>query len=247
MAEFELLGWNRFFSELRSLVVFCDRRRGRADRQLAVYVVERLQIAAQNISAFLNLLREGQVQELQEYAQQVYHLMETIHQLILDWERHMETLDAQMEEVAYHAPQIHTGRRGRPKFHITSDQLQYLRSLSFSWTAISSLLCVSRMTVYRCRKVYGLLGERRTVPSDSELSEVIRRLHSGMPELGQTLAHGRIRAMGYHVTRQRLRQVMRAHDPLNTALRMPGGLTARRKYCVAGPNSLWHVGKLYYS
>lgn len=244
----ELLGWDRFFSELRSLVVFCNRRRGRADRQLAVYVVERLQIAAQNVSTFASLLRrneeEGPVQELQEYTRHVDDLMEAIRQLILHWELHMETLDARMERMAYHAPRIHHARRrGRPKFHITSDQLQYLRSLSFSWTAISSLLCVSRMTVYRRRKAYGLLGEPRTVPNDAELSGVVRRICSGMPEIGQILVHGRIRAMGYHVTRERLREVMRAQDPLNTALRMPGGLTARRKYSVAGPNSLWHVGK----
>ena len=51
--------------------------------------------------------------------------------------------------------------------------------------------------------------------------------------------------MGYKVTRERLRQTIRSIDPLHTALRWRGGLTARRPYCVPGPNSLWHIGKLY--
>ncbi len=48
--------------------------------------------------------------------------------------------------------------------------------------------------------------------------------------------------MGYRVTRKRLRTQFQAQDPLNTALRMPGGLTSRVKYSVAGPNSM---GKFY--
>jgi len=32
-------------------------------------------------------------------------------------------------------------------------------------------------------------------------------------------------------------------DPLHTALRWRGNLTPRHPYSVAGPNSLWHIGK----
>jgi hypothetical protein len=52
---------------------------------------------------------------------------------------------------------------------------------------------------------------------------------------------GRIRAMGYKVTRERLRQAIRQIDPMYTALRWRGGLITRRPYAVAGPNSLWHI------
>jgi len=31
-------------------------------------------------------------------------------------------------------------------------------------------------------------------------------------------------------------------DPVNVALRWPGGATAKRQYSVPGPNSLWHIG-----
>ena len=56
---------------------------------------------------------------------------------------------------SYQAPSIREGR-GRPRVIISLEQLQYLRSLNFSWTQISDLLGVSRMTVYRKRRDFGM-------------------------------------------------------------------------------------------
>ena len=53
---------------------------------------------------------------------------------------------------------------------------------------------------------------------------------------------GRLRSMGYSVTRSRLRQAIRDIDPLHTALRWRGSLSVRHPYSVPGPNSLWHIG-----
>ena len=50
---------------------------------------------------------------------------------------------------SYQARIAHTGRRGRPKFDIDKEQIEYLLSLSFNWTEIAALLGVSRMTLYR--------------------------------------------------------------------------------------------------
>jgi hypothetical protein len=245
----ELLGWNRFFSEVTDLLLFCSRRVGTADRQTATYIVERLQVASQNVAAIRDVLRDAELdglgaqEHVQGYGRRMENIVNAIHGAIGFWERYMETLDRQMERMAYHAPKVYTGLRGRPKFHITGDQLEYLRALSFSWTAIASLLCVSRMTIYRCRRAHNLLVEPSTIPTDTQLRAIIRRIRSESPEFGQNLVHGSVRALGHRVTRGRVREVMRTSDPLNTALRMPGGLTARRKYNVPGPNSLWHVGK----
>ena len=241
----ELQGWDRFFTELMSLLTFCSRRTGSADRQLAIYIVERLQLASQSVSAICDVVRsaEEDQDQLQEYGRHMEDVANAIHQVIRFWEAHMETLDRERERMAYRAPRLYTGLRGRPKFCITIEQLEHLRALSFSWTGIATLLRVSRMTIYRCRRAYGLLGEPNTIPTDIQLRAIVKRLRSESPEFGQSLVHGRLRAMGYRVTRERVGEAMRAQDPLNTALRMPGGLTARRKYNVPGPNSLWHVGK----
>ena len=52
--------------------------------------------------------------------------------------------------------------------------------------------------------------------------------------------------MGYKVSREQLRQEIRFSDPLHCALRWRGGLTSRYPYSVPGPNSLWHIGKIFY-
>ena len=49
--------------------------------------------------------------------------------------------------------------------------------------------------------------------------------------------------MGYRVPREKIRNVIRATDPTNTALQWRS-LTPRRPYSVPGPNSLWHIGKI---
>ena len=48
------------------------------------------------------------------------------------------------------------------------DQLEYMRSLSFSWTDIASLLGISRMTLYRRRQQCGLIDEHTEILSDAE-------------------------------------------------------------------------------
>ena len=63
-----------------------------------------------------------------------------------------------------------------------------------------------------------------------------------MPNIGEVLVIGHLHALGYAVSRQRVRNAIHATDPLNTALRWRGILTTRQPYSVAGPNSLWHIG-----
>ena len=101
---------------------------------------------------------------------------------------------------------------------------------------------LSRMTVYRRRVEYDLVRDPRIVPSDTQLRAILKEIKAGQSELGETMIMGRIRGMSYRVPRHRLREAIRSTDPLHTALRWRGGLTARRPYCVPGPNSLWHIG-----
>ena len=66
------------------------------------------------------------------------------------------------------------------------------------------------------------------------------------PESGEKLILGQLRSMGYHITRSCVREALRSVDPISTALRWQGDVTARRPYSVAGRNSLWHIGQLHY-
>jgi len=134
-------------------------------------------------------------------------------------------------------------RRGRLRFTILKDQLEYLHSLSFTWTEMASLLGVSRMTLYRRRQEFGLLDDPTRTVSDTELRRKVLEIKTMLPTVGERIIMGQLRAQGFHVTRCRVREIIRAMDPINTALRWQGAVTAKRSYSIPGPNSLWHIGK----
>ena len=98
------------------------------------------------------------------------------------------------------------------------------------------------MTLYRRRVDFGLVDYPNSDLSDEDLSEMIREFRHHNPDVGESMAAGLLRARGYRVTRTRIRDALRSSDPLSAALRWPGGITRRRVYSVAGPNSLWHIG-----
>lgn len=77
--------------------------------------------------------------------------------------------------------------------------------------------------------------------SDDDLTSLIGEFRHNDPYVGESMAAGLLRARGYRVTRERIRNALRLNDPLSAVLRWPG-ITKRRVYSVAGPNSLWHVG-----
>ena len=138
-------------------------------------------------------------------------------------------------------PVLHnvTGRPGRPSFNIEKDQLH---SLSFSWTSVSKLMMISRSTLYRRRREYGLDRNSYTPISNEDLVSLVRRITTQHPYVGQSFVWGVIRSEGHQVTRERVRQIMRRNDPVGTALRWGGMTTPRQPYSVPGPNSLWHIG-----
>ena len=98
------------------------------------------------------------------------------------------------------------------------------------------------MTIYRRRDEYGLIDETHRHVSDQELSHIVEDLRVELPDIGESMVAGRLRAMGYRVARERIREAVRRSDPLNTALRWHG-IASRRPYSVPGPNSLWHIGQ----
>lgn len=90
-----------------------------------------------------------------------------------------------------------------------------------------------------------MLDDNSMMLSDEELEKLVNQIHSESPTIGVSMVRGRLFAMGYQVTRERIRRALRSADPLSSALRWTGRLSRRQPYCVAGPNSLWHIGKLH--
>jgi transcriptional regulator of acetoin/glycerol metabolism len=100
-----------------------------------------------------------------------------------EWDVHLDEID---HNNSYSAP-IVQGRIGRPRFNISRDQLEYLSSMSFTWTQIASMLGVSRMTVYRRRIECGIPSRPGHVLSDDDLGIVLEELSADMPAMGETM------------------------------------------------------------
>lgn len=89
-----------------------------------------------------------------------------------------------------------------------------------------------------------MVNEPANTLTKQELCDLLERMRADSPYLGETMVWGRLRSLGYHVTRDRVRQAIRATDPLIVALRSLSAVISRRPYSVPGPNSPWHIGVL---
>ena len=238
-------GWERFFEELSSFLRFAERQEGTSNESFSEYVVERLETCIQNVSTLVDHLRASTND--QEASTTAAHYSALLAELLQCLQRlsHESYLDqCQLCVVtSYTVPMIRTGEAGRPRFLITQHQLQYLRSMSFSWVQISEMLGVSYMTIYRRRQEFWMPRSPSGTLSDAELYDVICHMQSKLPALGQTMVWGTLRSMGFCVTRERVRQAIRDIDPIHTALRWRWQLVRRHPYSVPGPNSLWHMGE----
>ena len=243
-----LWGWERFFEETESFVTDLNRRAGAANESYCEYAIERLETCISSVSSLVDLLRSRQLEtdgEVAHLSVQLAELLQCLRGMHVEWQAFIDGFQhVSPASTSYTAPIILSSGQGRPRFDITHEQLQYLRSMSFSWVQIAKLLGVSIMTIYRRRQEFRMTGNDGTNITDSELREVLRQLRQELPSLGQTLAWGRLRSMGFKVRRERLRQAMREIDPIHTALRWRGELVQRQPYSVPGPNSLWHIGEL---
>ena len=87
---------------------------------------------------------------------------------------------------------------------------------------------------------YAIFFHSYTDINDADLEQTITELNLRFANSGskEMVAHLRIR--GIHVKRERVRDQLRAIDPIGTAARWAKAIP-RRTYHVASPNELWHV------
>ena len=115
------------------------------------------------------MFQVGELAVIEEYKEHLSYLLTNLWPLLAEWR---EYVDSQMRMdicTAYQVPVIRSGRRGRPKYLITNEQLDYLLSLEFTGSDISALLGVSRMTLYRRRRELGLLTSHQQGITDGLL------------------------------------------------------------------------------
>ncbi|XP_031550294.1 uncharacterized protein LOC116287754 [Actinia tenebrosa] len=131
---------------------------------------------------------------------------------------------------------------GRPKLQICEDTLIQLRSLGFTWETISKMLLVSRWTIRRRVKEFGIEEETgHSDLSDEELDVIVQQFISQHGALvGCSIVSGSLRSMGLRIQRDRVRKSIGRVDPSNSHIRW-AVTVSRRSYSVPGPNSLWHI------
>lgn len=134
--------------------------------------------------------------------------------------------------------------RGRPRFLVSKSQILALREIGFSWTKISNLLGISRITLYRRRNELGLQEQCNFSDiSDQELDVFVKSIMDISPNSGEVMMRGALRGRAIIVQRWRLRESILRVDPLRKQQRQRLQIR-RRVYSVAGPNSLWYVYRL---
>lgn len=156
--------WSRYFEEVSEFLRGAERQYGIANDAYTDYVLERLEICIHTCSTLLDHLQGGNLPHLEEeelpildqHRTLLHDLVEALKTLWVKWQSYKEFLESgNLRRFSYEAGmEERTGRRGRPRFDISKEQLEYLASLSFTWTEIAVLLGISRMTVYRYVNLY---------------------------------------------------------------------------------------------
>ena len=138
-------------------------------------------------------------------------------------------------------PTVSSNASGCPRYDIPRETLEELRSLHFTWDKIAKMFGVSRWTLLRRVREYGLEHYSRfSIISDAEIDILVKDFMSKHGHAtGEIYISGHLRALGYHIPRRRIRASINRVDPVNTALRW--GALVTRSYYIPWPNSLWHI------
>ena len=131
---------------------------------------------------------------------------------------------------------------GRPRFCVTSEQLQYFLGHGFTVPIIAKMLGVSVRTVRRRMTDFGLNSRARfSDVSDSDLDAVVKELKEQYPHCGYRILDGLLKAKGILVQQIRVREAVLRCDPEGVAARWLCLSHPRCSYTVSGPLALWHI------
>ena len=135
--------------------------------------------------------------------------------------------------------------RGRPRISINELELRQLLEMDFSQVEIGKLLGCSARTIRRRILDYELQYiQEFSQMSDANLDEIVTEFVRNFPSAGQKTLAGYLLSQGHHIQRWRIRESLLRVDPWGVEQRSRRVLH-RRKYAVAGPNSLWHIDGMY--
>ena len=248
----EFHGWDSFFTAVVAVLQETSEESITLDQRTITYALARIDNCVNGLRRIFSRLQAQETgsRPILDLVSNVHLLLEFFTLLHAKWSQ-------ANDEMARHLPSavptgstmtqclvrvVRRGDDGRPRLYMDQRQIEYLRSLQFSWSEIASLLGLSRSTLYRRRRDWGMqLGRGYVHCSDEDLEKLVSDLKSQMPDVGEIMLQGALVARGIRVSRRRLRVVIHKVDPINTALRW-STFVVQRPYSVPGANSLWHLG-----
>ena len=118
-----------------------------------------------------------------------------------------------------HATSVPSGATEGPKFDIPQEQLQYLIDYEISTTKIAQALGVSKSTIKRRIREYGISNRPRVVLDDSALDISVSDIQREFPNAGYRRIHSQLKSRGVKGTQSRLRESMHKTDPEGVAMR----------------------------
>ena len=188
---------------------------------------------------------------LPEHVRRLKNSVQSLQRLLVSCETSASSAENSVSFYPEPSPRMEGHGPGRPALNITKEQIEYLRSIHFSWEKIAQLLHISVSTLQRRRRALGISDnfEQYSAISDDEIDEIYKEItavdtnvSSGgflTPNIGRRRFIGALRSRGLRVQRWRVSNCLRRLDPVGTALRWRL-VIYRRRYNVPTPNSLWH-------
>ena len=125
---------------------------------------------------------------------------------------------------------------GRPK---VCDKDAEMLKLVFSIVQILQMLKVSRPTVYRIMNDAGIFRSYTEI-DEASLDNIVREIKSEDPNAGEVMVMGHLRAKGFRIQRQKIRDSIHRVDPKEVASR-GRDKPRRRVYEAPCPNYVWHI------
>ncbi len=236
---------DEFLRELEYFVTAASQLEGVSAQTVAEDTVHKIENYLNIVSAIIQSFEEDQDDdaEVRQLAQLFNDLVKDLQEILSRWLDIEVGIDPDSPYIGLKLEKEFNGSRGRPKYVIKREQLLFLRDLRFTWTRIALMYGIGRRTLYNIRSELGLAGPHHdnvTIISDADLREAVEDIKRVMPEAGQNMVRGLLRARNINVSMVRIRECIVEVDPINTALRWASP-RSRRVYSVPHPNSLWHI------
>ena len=215
-------GFQLFLQNLKGVVSLCASDEVFWTEDLIEETTQRLQDSYTTLT-----LVESQVNDpLSGHVHRLKSNVQSLQRLLVSCDTSASSTESSVSFYPQPSPRMEGHGPGRPPLNITKEQIEYLRSIHFSWEKIAQLLHISVSTLQRRRRALGISGnfEQYSDISDDELDEIYKEItavdtsvSSGgflTPNIGRRRFIGALRSRGLRVQRWRVSNCLRRLDPV---------------------------------